>query len=1277
MNFLFRLFVFLGGLVVIALFAALIAPYFIDWDEFTEEFEAQASRVIGQEVRVGGKTNLRLLPLPFLSFEDLRVGRNPDGTPLMTVDKFSFTSELLPFLSGQVRIVDMSMLKPKMNLQVAQDGTIAWTKPQASFVNPEQVNIEKLKVENGSVIVTGLVDQRSLHLENIQGDFTAKSILGPWRIEAFADVEGIPAQINAATGSLQDDDSLRLKLDLNRLDEPYRLLLDGPIKLENQALSWNGEFKLSPFTKLQVEAMDKPREPLSILASGQFNASPKQITIPQYQLDAGALDDPYTITGQGIVDIQDNIYFKMQADGRQIDIDQLDPAETNVEKATLETRLKSLVEILKRVPIPTAKGEVDVILPAIVVGDTFIRDIETNISPTGSGWVIRRLKATLPGNTKFEANGRLGLKNGFGFSGEVLIASRQPSGFADWVSGSVDETFRRLKSVGLAADIIISPRQTTLENVELRLDDALLKGKLQRLSANEDRPAIIAELRGNIINVDDLAAIYSLTKSSNNQKPYDLNIKVKADLFEAMVGNKPLTAESLDANVQVREGTVSIEHLNASSLLGAKISTKGRIENVLSKPNGNMKLQLNAKDATGLLAFGEQFLGDNAFLKSLQSRTSLTKDTNLDIELDTTALTEGAKGLMIIKGISGGSNLSLQIGFDGKLDDLSKMPLTIDGSLTNPVPSALLQQLGIQTLPVDLQGEIEGALKLDFTLQGIGQEGFDTRVSVAGEGGNLSATGKLITSDWNTYETSLNVTLGAENITPYLGIVDLPFFEVPTAEALPLSLSLQFNKTKRDLQFEKLKGQLANNQFSGNLLYQKEFVARPRLSGDLMLKTLDLPLIAEAVFARTTSRGNALGISQEIALSDNTNFGETLLAGLDASVLIESNKLNLGKGFSGKGSKLQLSIVDGAVDLNDLSFSFLEGQFNGGLNLKNTAGSVLANINYTLQNVEAERFTKAINSADFVKGKMSINGALESTGQSFSALVANLSGNGFAILDEGYIEGLNPDGFSPILDATNIENYEITPDKIKILTEQNLLKEGFKVSKLDVPFSVNRGRLRARNINYALENVSFSSDAEIELKSGKIKANTIVEFKPYKKDVYSGVDPQVVVSWQGAIADLKPAMDTDRIEGYLSLRAFEISQRRLETLEAQVMEKQRLRGHIAYAFAQETYIERKKNQESEAIRLEEERRLRELEEAKRIEEERKLREAEKAKQLAEEQVQKEAEALKILQAEEKRAREEQAKQQAQAEQDLEIIEPLEPAISPDILDSVKDFLNTN
>ncbi|MBI5264167.1 MAG: hypothetical protein HY852_20385, partial [Bradyrhizobium sp.] len=51
---------------IIALLAALIGPYFIDWNQFRPQFEAEATRIIGTPVHVGGELDARLLPTPTL-----------------------------------------------------------------------------------------------------------------------------------------------------------------------------------------------------------------------------------------------------------------------------------------------------------------------------------------------------------------------------------------------------------------------------------------------------------------------------------------------------------------------------------------------------------------------------------------------------------------------------------------------------------------------------------------------------------------------------------------------------------------------------------------------------------------------------------------------------------------------------------------------------------------------------------------------------------------------------------------------------------------------------------------------------------------------------------------------------------------------------------------------------------------------------------------------------------------------------------------------------------
>lgn len=272
----FRFLVFLGSVIVLGLFFVLLAPYFIDWDQFTDEFETQTTRILGQPVDVGGRPNLRILPFPHLSFENLSIGANADGSPLMTVERFSITAELLPLLSGDVKIVEMAMHRPHVDLQIEDDGTIAWTNPEQFPVNPEQVNIEKLTVSKGSISVSGLTGGRDLQVTDIQASLSAQSILGPWRIDANAEIDSEPVLLKIATGTYQQNEqSLRLRVDAVRKDLPYRLQVDGPASLADEVLSWKGDMTVSPLSSDKIAEMLRPVDPLPFQLDGKFEASPR------------------------------------------------------------------------------------------------------------------------------------------------------------------------------------------------------------------------------------------------------------------------------------------------------------------------------------------------------------------------------------------------------------------------------------------------------------------------------------------------------------------------------------------------------------------------------------------------------------------------------------------------------------------------------------------------------------------------------------------------------------------------------------------------------------------------------------------------------------------------------------------------------------------------------------------------------------------------------------------------------------------------------------------
>ena len=99
-------------LAVIVLFALLLAPFYMDWQPYKTEFEKRTSALIGVPVKVNGKTDLQFFPLPAISFENMVVGEADNGSKPITIDQFEMTVELLPFLSGELQIVEINVDRP-------------------------------------------------------------------------------------------------------------------------------------------------------------------------------------------------------------------------------------------------------------------------------------------------------------------------------------------------------------------------------------------------------------------------------------------------------------------------------------------------------------------------------------------------------------------------------------------------------------------------------------------------------------------------------------------------------------------------------------------------------------------------------------------------------------------------------------------------------------------------------------------------------------------------------------------------------------------------------------------------------------------------------------------------------------------------------------------------------------------------------------------------------------------------------------------------------------
>ncbi len=1215
MNFLFRTLILFGAIVVIGLFTALLAPMWIDWSHYTEEFEKEVSEIIGQPVKVQGKTTLRLLPLPFIRFEGLEIGRNDDGSSLMTVEAFSLNAEIVPLLSGDLQIVDIEMTRPVVNLKFGTDGQLAWTNPSTLPIAPAHIEIERLVVRDGSGTIAGLADKQEYSFRELDAEISADSLLGPWRLSGTTVFEGDPTGFSVSTGSYQSGSkSLRLKLDLAPQAVPYNFVFNGPIESSDGVPRWSGEFDVNPRPVADLVSEASPKVPLPISLGGVFDALPGTADIKEYRLEVKTDTSPYVVTGSGKLEFGSKSQFYIEADGRQIQLEDLSgasvPGSENKQLA-LQDRLENLRALAEKIPVPDMQGVVDIRLPAVLTGDTIIRDVVANVSPDKSGWRINRLNALLPGNSTLETSGRLDVKGSLGFDGRLLLASRQPTGLVNWMGGDVSSQIRGLKRVGLDAHVVLSPNQVTFENMELRMDDAVLAGKLRRLQPPTGPPAVVVEISGNRVNTDNLMALYSLIGSDNDNlvAGHHLNVAISANELKTRYGEVPIEAKNVDAKLHIAEGNLSIERLSASDFFGSRIGSTGSIENLTSRPNGNLKVSVEAQSAARLFGFLNQASGGFGYLEHLARDRALSSDTRLVLELDATGLGESADGRIVANGTIGGSQVSVLLQFNGGLELGEKLPLQLNATYENQSVLQAMRQFGLETLPDLFGDEPEGPASVSLTLDGSVTEGFNTRFSATSRNSSFSFFGPSRLSRHGLADTTADIRLVSGDLLPYLNSLGV---RLPTDLKDRLSASFRGKLEKKGAAYHlaELTGRLAGVAIKSGDISVETGKTLTEVDAELSVSQFDLAILGEALLGRSPNT-NLPGYS-EPAL--DTNFTSAYYPNTDMKLKLSADKVSIGSLLAGDTAQVSARLGTNSLVVDQFAFNALGGSLSGAARLSNNQGSALASANYQFEklSVDALLDTLKLDGVGGIEGgSLTGSGSFEASGVSLSALANATSGEGFAMLADSRLNGFDATAFDQVLAVADQNRFEVNTESVNRLVEDIVLKSHLDVDRADIPFSINRGRMKVRNITRKVGNALFNAGFETSLVTGNIESEVNMSFRPGRRDSYIGAEPHLQVVWAGEGSAFKRRVDASALEGYLALRALETSQRRIETLEAGVFEKQRYQALASYVQAKRAHEERVR-QRAKAIA--EEMALREAEEEKARQE----TEAERRKQLDQE-----------------------------------------------------------
>ncbi|MEE9315066.1 MAG: AsmA-like C-terminal region-containing protein [Rhizobiaceae bacterium] len=1143
-----RLFVLLGSLLVIGLIAALVVPPYVDWNQYRDQFEREASRVLGHTVEVRGETRVRLLPLPSITFSDLRVGKNEGNTPLLTAKSFKMNVELAPLLKGDVVVVDMALDQPRFELEMTDKGEVLW--PVAKGSQGRDFSVSEASLDN-FVITNGLVRfrdaryQREIILKNIDVLASAKSFLGPWRGNAFLNYENTRFRLFGTTGVWQNDKGdqghVRVKLTIQPQNSVYDFELDGPVNIANFVPSFKGRLQVKPAMKQSDEDLISFRrnsleKALPIRLETDLEITSSEAVIPAFKLDIGARSDPYSVTGTGRIELNEAASFQLRAEGQQVNVERLSGGEYKAGGLSLTERISALQAVLERVPRFGIEGEVSLYLPAIVAGDTVIRDVGMDIRPTtdGEGWQLSNLEAHLPGRTDLRANGKLHLGKNTNYVGELIIASKQPSGLAAWLGADTDTAMRELPRVGFSSQVKISSQSAVFEELEISLGGRSLLGNLRRDISKDGRPKLTTELTGDGVNFDQLMALGSLFtgKKSSLTGGHDIDLDLKADRMIVF----GVEASKVVAKVAYENSRLAIEQLKIMNIEGAAVSLSGVLDDFPTQSTGDLKGTFVAKNPIGILKLLRKKMPKLEMLQALIDDSVVVENTDLSFTLKG----EGTRYSSSVKGESGGSDVEFILSGSG--GDLSKslgeQNIETRLVLVNQDAAKLLLQIGVPVVPLAIAGR--GALRI--TASGVPQRGMKTDAALTLRDGYLSVAGLVSTrtaAGEDGLSGVLNVVSEVQDFDP---LILLSGFGLPGfGEGYSGKLSGKLKFDDGIYSIHALKAKIGDGLVQGNITLDSTAKPRPFIRGAVDVSPMNLSSVANLVFT-----------------GGQDTISPAVLSGLDAAIDLTSSRVVLPTGMDEvKAVSSKLVLRDGDLSFDKIDGSWAKGKITGLLTFAQINGTQLLNGKLELKGGELKEIASISGFSDAFSGGIDVAGTFESTGKEKNSLLSELTGSGTVQLTKGTIKNFNGQALKSLLAGADQTKDEVLSESAGELLKKNFYQGTAFFDDAEISFNIGAGVLRANGIQLANKNVTASGNGRLNMISGVAEASGRVAFVAGKETV-TGASPEFSLRYKGVPGTMKAQQDAGLLGTFLALRSSERRQRKFEAQQSEILERQRL-----------------------------------------------------------------------------------------------------------------------
>jgi hypothetical protein len=503
--------------LILALVAALIGPYFIDWNQFRPQFEAEATQIIGAPVKVSGDLQARLLPTPTLRLGSVAVG-GPNDLGKVRADKLDVEFSLGELMRGQWRANELTIGGLSLDLGFDRDGRIDWPASNGKF-DWASLSIDRLYV-TGRLALHDAASRSTLELSDVAFSGDVRSAAGAVRGDGNVTVDGTRYPFRVSSGQNNDGGGTRLHLNIDPGERPITAELDGLLNFEARAPRFEGTLTMAVPPAPKGKSADD-RTPWKVTA--KLKADHAAAQLEQIEASYGSDERALKFAGAGDMRLGASPLLHASLSARQLDVDRLMAGDNATDNGAEPVRLwPTLRAVVTEMPHPPLATRIELSGEQLMLGGRPLQNLSAELRGDRASWAIDRLDLRAPGNTLVTFSGTPGSGN---FSGALDLDSSDPDALVAWLRGRSDLAHHSQKPLRLHGNVAVNPDGIAVDGLKAEIEGGTVLGKLAlSVPSPNSGVRLDAALQADQLDLDAAASVVRAIAGPTADWPVQSNV---------------------------------------------------------------------------------------------------------------------------------------------------------------------------------------------------------------------------------------------------------------------------------------------------------------------------------------------------------------------------------------------------------------------------------------------------------------------------------------------------------------------------------------------------------------------------------------------------------------------------------------------------------------------------------------------------------------------------------------------------------------------------------